>query len=122
MRPDGYVTVPRGGKHVLEHHVVVQQVIGKPLPPGAVVHHINGNPSDNRPANLVVCEDSTYHKLLHRRERALRASGHADWLQCNMCHRHDDPRRMYVKPGRFNGYHRECRRQRDGELGQNGDR
>ena len=78
----GYVRVaakghPRayGGRYALEHILVAERALGKPLPAEAVVHHVNHNPLDNRPENLVVCQDQSYHRLLHyrewRRERGL---------------------------------------------------
>ncbi len=44
----GYVTI--GGK--LEHRVVMERMLGRPLVKGENVHHINGQRDDNRPENL----------------------------------------------------------------------
>lgn len=59
------------GAYVHEHKRVAARALGKPLPRGAQVHHVNGNPRDNRNCNLVICQDAAYHRLLHVRAKAL---------------------------------------------------
>lgn len=59
--------------YVYEQIIVAEKVLGKPLPKGALVHHINENPSDNRNENLVICEGTSYHQFLHMRTKKLRA-------------------------------------------------
>lgn len=51
-RSDGYIEVwtPTGVR--LEHQVVMEQAIGRPLRPGEVVHHIDENKANNTPNNL----------------------------------------------------------------------
>ncbi len=99
----GYVVVGTGR---LEHVAIAEKAFGGPLPNGAQVHHVNENCADNRGENLVICPDAAYHKLLHRRMRALDACGNANWLSCKYCHQYDDPSNMYVNPK--NIYHWEC--------------
>lgn len=67
----GYVEVYVDGVKKYQHVVVAETALGKPLPKGAEVHHWNEIRSDNRPENLVVCPDHSYHMLLHRRARKL---------------------------------------------------
>jgi hypothetical protein len=61
---------------------------------------------------LVVCEDNAYHRLLHVRADAYRATGQATWRQCVRCHEWDDPCAMRVNQRRSGGgvsyAHRGC--------------
>lgn len=81
--------------YIAEHRLTIEKAIGKIIPDGAEPHHVNCNRSDNRNTNLVLCEDSAYHKLLHQRTRACWACGHANWRYCWICRRWDHPNNMY---------------------------
>jgi hypothetical protein len=59
----------------MEHVLVIEKAMGKPLRVGAVPHHVNGNKSDNGNRNLVVCNDQAHHLLIHARARIVAAGG-----------------------------------------------
>ncbi len=108
---DGYRKVWRGGRFVGEHVLLAERAQRRPLPAGAIVHHVNSDPSDNRPRNLVVCEDQAYHLLLHRRQRSLAETGDPNLTRCRYCGRHDRLERMYArrKGGKTtHTWHRRC--------------
>lgn len=68
----GYIVHTINGKPKYEHIILAEIALGKPLPKGAVVHHMNNEPWDNhKPFNLVICPDQAYHMLLHKRAREL---------------------------------------------------
>lgn len=58
----------RSGKNAgykYKHRVVAEQTLGRQLSDTEVVHHIDGNKSDNRPENLLVLT-TTEHSRLHK--------------------------------------------------------
>lgn len=105
----GYVRVQRNKVKKVEHLRIAEAVLGKPLPHGAVVHHANGDKSDNRKKNLVICPDQRYHLLLHTRMEAMAESGNPDWRKCWLCGQYDDTSNLVTHQRAH--YHRECDRE-----------
>lgn len=63
-RKDGYVRIRiQGKRHLLHRHVTGQ--VGK----NSVVHHLDHNPSNNNPENLIVVKDQVEHMRIHAEER-----------------------------------------------------
>ena len=106
---DGYIGVADGKRTVLLHVVVAMLAMKKPLPKGAVVHHIDGDKKNNWSCNLVVCQNQAYHKLIHQRTDALNACGNAGWLKCKFCGKYDAPENLRIYKSKTTGRHTESK-------------
>jgi len=85
--------------NITEHAVIAVSVLGKPLPKGAEIHHVDGKKHNNTRANLVICQDHAYHALLHVRARVLKAGGNPNTDRyCGTC-RQVKPRDEFLRSG-----------------------
>lgn len=107
-RKDGYVHLTIDGVRKYQHIWVAEKALGRELPKGARVHHINEDRSDNRPENLVICPNAKYHTLLHMRMNAVKAGCPPYFRFCSVCKGYDDPGKMYVTPSENRAAHRAC--------------
>lgn len=104
---DGYKRAFRTGK--LEHHVIVERVLGREIRYPEEIHHVDGNRDNNAPTNLVICPNRAYHRLLHVRQKALEECGNADFLKCPYCKKYDHPSNMLMKKTKnCVAHHKEC--------------
>lgn len=100
-----------GSRKTRPHVKIVERILGHHIPIGSVIHHVNQNKRDNRNCNLILCQDQSYHRLLHARQRILDAGGNPDTDKiCSRCKtlknldefhiapRNGDGRRCYCKP------------------------
>jgi len=66
----GYIMVYTGKEsYELEHHIVMEKVLGRKLYPWERVHHRNGDRTDNREENLELVISGYHH----------------GWLECPQC-------------------------------------
>lgn len=105
----GYMIFRELGVRKRFHVTLAEKALGKPLPKGAVVHHVDQNPSNNEPTNLVVCPDRAYHQLIHQRMRAYECVGNSNYLKCKYCKQYDDPGNLKC-PRPSLGWHDKCER------------
>jgi hypothetical protein len=64
----------RGGIYAFRYRIVASEMLGRPLRADEVVHHINGDPTDDRPDNLAVTTQPG-HARGHMGERQRDAGG-----------------------------------------------
>lgn len=93
---NGYVNITVDRERSGEHVLVAEKALGKKLPKGAIVHHVDENKGNNRNENLVICPSGAYHSLLHQRSKALNESGNANWRKCWVCKNYDSPENLYI--------------------------
>lgn len=83
-----YLAKKHRGRRMLAHVVIAEAALGRPLPSGAQVHHVDGNKFNNANSNLVICQNQKYHRLLHVRQRVLMAGGDPNTQRiCTTCQR-----------------------------------
>jgi hypothetical protein len=97
------------------HIDIARKAIGKALPKKAIVHHVNEIKDDDRPENLVICENQRYHFLLHRRRAAFLATGDPHSRRCAICKQWERPGLLTVRKDDTQAYHQPCVNQRDRE-------
>lgn len=76
----GYLRVLDAGDLSLQHRYVVEQAIGRKLLPSEVVHHKNGDKTDNRLDNLEVMTRAE-HSRIHASQQVKQFST----LKCAWC-------------------------------------
>lgn len=99
VRKDGYVIYQENNIKILAHVRIAEKALGRPLPAGAVVHHIDENPSNNAPSNLAIFPNQAYHMLIHARMRALEACGNPNSRKCHICKNYDSIENLNTDAG-----------------------
>jgi len=101
-----------GAKSLKQHRIIAEQALGKPLPNGVEVHHVDFNRSNNTPSNLVICKDKSYHQLLHRRHEVLDAgynpNTHHKCTDCGKFKLFEKFSKNRVRPSGYNNLCKSC--------------
>jgi hypothetical protein len=92
----GYVRIlVSKGVRRYEHIVIAERVLGRPLhslgrghPDTEVVHHIDGDKTNNAPSNLLICTPRYHTELHHRLELS------AEWPEFPKVTRNEGPRHV----------------------------
>lgn len=63
---NGYRTILRDGKPFLEHRAVMEDMLGRPLGEDEIVHHIDCDRLNNDLENLVLLENHSSHRAVHK--------------------------------------------------------
>ena len=97
----GYIIIknpnhPRKNKWgwVKEEILITEKALQKFLPLKAVIHHINHIKADNCSENLIICQNQSYHRIIHLREKNYFICGHASWKKCTKCHQYDEVKKL----------------------------
>ena len=104
----GYVKIKNKDHHladaqgyVYEHRLVAEETLGRRLTASEVVHHIDGDKTNNAASNLAVCKSELEHKVHHRKSgKRLRLPGERNPLVMCACGCGEKLRRFDAE-GRF---------------------
>jgi hypothetical protein len=94
--------------HGMLHIKIAEKALGKKLPKGAVVHHVDGNKLNNVNSNLCIFPSNSYHIFIHARMKALEECGNANYRKCKFCKKYDDQNNLILDKCRWS-FHRICK-------------
>lgn len=100
---------PRADKrnYVYEHILVMEASLGRAILITEIVHHIDGDGTNNKIGNLMLFETKAMHNSFHKRLKAFQKTGHWDWEKCQFCQEYDSPDNLYTRERRT-AHHRVC--------------
>ncbi len=69
--PHSFIAMSRKDGYVMEHRLIVAKQIGRPLSRAEAVHHIDHNPENNDPSNLMLFRTNAEHKKFEGGDRSI---------------------------------------------------
>ena len=81
----GYIVIRVGLKYLYEHRINAEKKIGRSLKRNEIVHHIDGNRTNNHPDNLLVVAGNANHYVYHRKSTHLRKPSEPNLLVECLC-------------------------------------
>lgn len=60
LMKNGYIRISIQGERVYEHRYKIEKMLGRKLKRNEVIHHKNGNKTDNRIGNLLITNQSDH--------------------------------------------------------------
>ena len=94
MPGNAYKKITYKGERKKEHRIKIEILLNRKLKSWNQIHHRDGNGFNNSNDNLIVCENSAYHKLIERREKAYRITGDPTKRRCWFCKQWDNINNM----------------------------
>jgi hypothetical protein len=93
------------GGAILEHILIAEKALGKPLPVGVPIHHY-GEKTENH--KIVICQDAAYHTLLHQRTRLIQNQKTGGKV-CTSCLVHKPFDQFYRDTSKFDQLRSQCK-------------
>lgn len=102
---------PKNHQGYIQEHIFIAEIaLGRFMPRGVIVHHHDKDRSNNANDNLVICEDTNYHHILHERMRIIEYGGDPNNdLVCGKCRRCLPKSMFFVDKSRSRGFTYRCR-------------
>lgn len=85
VKRKGHPRVLERGDYVLEHILVGEEVIGRYLKEGEIIHHINGVRDDNQPDNLFITNHADHMRMHNDGTSYLVTSNLEEYRKAEMC-------------------------------------